>query len=341
MDKERILGLTPRIELLIRKIYYSDNTMIKGFVNKFREKNDTSRTQGGSQNLESAEKLPQEQLLKYLDKLCINNGDILIVHSSMDELQRFDLTVNDLFSYLRSRLGQGGTLVIPAFPLYNARNYDTERKKYIYDTKRTLCSTGMLPALFLRQKAVLRSPFPWNSLAAQGPKAEAMMERNLETEFAHGKLSAWGFCAENHAKVLLLGVKSSHTTTIVHCAEDYLGDLWPIGGWYETSEFILSDGEVEKEFQIRIRKPGWAKYNASWYRSNQLKKENLLIESMINGVNIGFIDDSNKLVNYIIQRTMENKPFFVVPRMYYKNEKTNSINSNGSVQRREIHNGTD
>ena len=45
------------------------------------------------------------------------------------------------------------------------------------------------------------------------------------------------------------------------------------------------------------------------------------MEEQVEGLNIGFIENSQTMVEYIIERTMKHKPFFVVPKRCYKYEK--------------------
>lgn len=311
MDKEKILGWTPYIELFIRKMYYSENAFLEKIISKLKSGN--SKQDLCEQDVVDC----SGEIYKYVKELNIQKGDILIVHSSKEALDKLKINSIELISVLLDIVGEEGTLVLPAFPLYNEKNYREDKECYEYNPKRTLCSTGMLPNLFLRMKGVMRSEFPWNSLAAKGYWAEKMMEHEFDTDLAHGKGSAWHFCYENHAKILLLGVKSSHTTTMVHVAEDILDDKWPIRNWYEKKKVVITSANEEREYVFRIRKQEWAKYNASWYRSNQLKKQGILYETNVKGLDVGFIDDSKALVDYIVERNKVHKGFFVVPKRFY------------------------
>ena len=315
MNKEKIIGFTPWIELFIRGIYYSNSPLIRKIVHKTKEKKITHPSVSFSKD---DIKYKWEKIKAHIDSLNILEGDLLIVHSSAEALYGIGINPKEVLEYLFSLVGKTGTLVIPCFPLYDEKNFDSESNIHIYNPKRTICSTGLIPNLFIRTQGVIRSKFPWNTLAAKGPLAESMMKANLETDLAHGKNSSWEFCMNHNAKILLLGVKSSHTTTMVHVAEDILDEKWPIENWYEYRSYIIKDGESETEKTIRVRRQEWVKYNASWYRSNQLIKHGILLEESIEGFNVGYISDSKSLVDFIIQRTLEHRPFFVVPKRCYK-----------------------
>lgn len=312
MDVEKFFGNSPYFEISIRKLYYSDNAVIRMLTKRLQRKAISLKKTSEVLNIEY-----KNEIIRYIENLRISKGDILIVHSSAEQLSNYAIDAKCLFSLLRKQIGDEGTLVIPAFPLYKDQSAGFDGNN-IYNPKRTLCSTGLIPNIFIRQPGVVRSLFPWNTLAAQGPRAIEMMEHNLETDLAHGKGSAWEFCYRNHAKILLLGVKSSHTTTMVHVAEDILDEKWPIDGWYENKQIVLQTSQEKRIVPIRVRKLYWAKYNASWYRSHCLRKDNILSEKQIDGFNIGFIEDSKVLVDYIVDRTLAHRPFFVVPKRCYK-----------------------
>tara|TARA_B110000503_G_C7032974_1_gene364833 strand:- start:440 stop:970 length:531 start_codon:yes stop_codon:yes gene_type:complete len=175
----------------------------------------------------------------------------------------------------------------------------------------------MLPNVFLRYPKVVRSKFPYNNLAAVGPLANEMMENNLNSDLAFGKESSWHFCKEQEAKILLLGVLSNKTTTMVHVAEDCLDDKWPIRSWYVKRKIIIKDGSNVFSKTIRIRDQFWSRFNASFYRSKCLKNEGLLCEWEYKGISFGIIENSSKLVNFITKRALNNKIFFKVPGKFW------------------------
>lgn len=319
MDIERLLGFSPLFELVARRVYYSKNETWKRLLSSANGKKQKNNQSVKTSTVPTYSKWTV--LKDYINTLNIKEGDILIVHSSTEQLAQIGVSPKELLDYLFLLVGDTGTLVIPCFPLYNDKNYDSKREMYVYNPKRTICSTGLLPNLFLRTKGVIRSKFPWNTLAAKGPLAEEMMLSNLDSDLAHGKGSAWEFAMTHGAKILLLGVKSSHTTTMVHAAEDLLDEKWPVSDWYEKKTILLCDETGEREVSIRTRKQEWAKYNASWYRSHQFIKKSILFEKVIAGVNVGFIPDSKQMVDYIIEQAQKKKLFFKVPKRCYKNEK--------------------
>ena len=258
----------------------------------------------------------KEQVFNALNRLDINQGDILILHSSMDELALVGIDAVELIKYFVARLGDNGTLVIPTFPLYSPNA--TSSTPLVYDKNRTLCWTGLLPNIFLCFPNVMRSEFPYNTLAAVGKHAGEMMRNNLEDMKAYGPHSAWVYCTNHHAKVLLLGTPAFHTMTISHIPEDLMGDKWPIKNFHIEKNFILKTPEGDKQFTALIRDEKWATYLKSYQRTRMLRKKGLLYETIFVGIYVGFVKDSKAVVDFLTERALRKKTMYYVPKRFIK-----------------------
>ncbi|WP_303207594.1 AAC(3) family N-acetyltransferase [Bacteroides oleiciplenus] len=250
----------------------------------------------------------------YLDSLNIQKGDILILHSSMDEIVNVGIDAISLIKYFLKRVGEEGTLVVPTFPLYPKE----QSQPLVFDKQRTICWTGLLPNMFLRYPGVVRSEFPYNTLSAVGKHAQEMMKDNLVDKMSYGPHSAWAYCTALHAKVLLLGTPAFHTTTIAHIPEDMMGDKWPIKNFHIERKFILRSSEGDKEFTALIRDEIWGRYIKSHQRTRMLRQHGFLNENHCMGVYIGFIEDTKKVVDFLTEKALDNKTMYYVPRKYRK-----------------------
>lgn len=294
-------------EVFVRRLYYSSSFLQKCKKNK-RKKIVKKR----------GDKIKKEILYTQINKTNITTGDLVIVHSSMDALNRFDIKPKEIIDFLLSIIGDTGTLVMPAFPVYKTDVVKDNKTDHIYNTKLKLCSTGVLANIFLRYPGVIRSKYPYNTLAAYGPLADDMMKDNLNSPFSFGTQSSWYFCKKNNAKILFLGVPSNRTTTIVHVAEDYLDDKWPIRNWYVSRNMIIKDGTEVYMKEIKIRNQFWSRYNASYFRTQCLKNEGILNEWEYEGVSFGIIENSSNLVDYIVNRAKNERLFFKVPKKFWR-----------------------
>lgn len=288
----------PILEVLSKKIIKRD-----GFLWKYIKK--LSLSSGDETKHDSSE------YYSLIDNSGIARGDIVIVHSSMEEMAKFNINAIELINHILSIIGTEGTLAIPAFPYYK------EKKEILeYDRDQTLCWTGILPNIFLRYPGVIRSDFPYNSLAAKGHHAEAMMKENLLDNKVYGPHSAWAYCSKHHAKVLFLGTPAFHTTTVSHICEDLLEDKWPIDKFYRKQKFLLKGKDETKLFEAFVRSEFWYDYNTSYHRTYLLKKNGILKETSCHGVYFGYINDVSKVVNYLSELAINGKPMYYVPRNY-------------------------
>ena len=321
----KIYSSSPYPEIFIRNIYWHPlfhkilanlNMQIK---KKYRKKINIS---------DNMKEFNAKRLVDGLKSLNIKNGDILLVHSSMDGLQSTSMQPNDVLQILRQMVGEEGTIVMPCFhkfkksvrPDSSVSENKSSDDVLEYRYRDFICWTGLLNSIFLMQPDTIRSYFPNNSLAAQGPHAKAMMDHNLKGDLPHGKNSAWEYCVNNHAKVLFLGLKADHCFTMIHTVEDILDDQWPVKDWYKKQKYKIIDGADEQLITIRERKLDWAKYLTEKYGTNEIRKAGLLSTYEFGGVTVEYIDDANVLFNYLREKTLSNGSlFFKIPHKYFKN----------------------
>lgn len=310
---QKIYISTPFFELIARNCYYKYKHLkiFKAFK-KIINRNPIL-------NISLDEKNKNKRLLiDGLKSLNIKNGDILLVHSSMDGLQSTSMQPNDVLQILRQMVGEEGTIVMPCFhkfkksvrPDSSVSENKSSDDVLEYRYRDFICWTGLLNSIFLMQPDTIRSYFPNNSLAAQGPHAKAMMEHNLEGDLPHGKNSAWEYCVNKHAKVLFLGLKADHCFTLIHTVEDILDDQWPVKNWYKKQKYKIIDGAQEKLITIRERKLGWAKYSTEKYGTNEIRKAGILNTYEFGGVTVEYIDDAKVFFEFIKKSVLKKKLLF-------------------------------
>jgi len=310
------MGYFPHLEVLVRVLYWRFD-----FLHKTAKKAINKRKNDILVNPKSFENLKNR-----LTNIGIKKGDILIVHSSSDGLATAGKNEKAYIDMLLDLVGEEGTLVFPAFPLYRSHLKGVEAMNesddldnaLIYNADRARAWTGMLPNVFLNYDGVVRSPFPVNPLAAKGARATLMMEKNLDTDLAHGKNSAWEYCVNNNAKVLFLGLEAAHSCTVIHVAEDLMDEKWPVKNWYRKQKYIVKRNGKETEVIARQRYLFWARYITQQYMGRKLKKENLLQSYYFDDILVEFIPDSKRLTDFVINRANNYKLFYKVPIKYKK-----------------------
>ena len=244
--------------------------------------------------------------------------DIVLIHSSMDGLKTIGITAEEFIEFMKKQVQEKGiTFVLPCFPTTNL-TAPTEKSRP-YDPKKTICWTGMLPNKFLCEPDVIRTAFPYNSLAAMGPKAKEMMAHDMEATSVYDKTSAWQYCYENHAKLLFAGVKASSSNTMgSHMVPDLMGEDWPVKDWYEERYYkVRIDGEVSEKL-VRVQADKWAQYCMEERTSGMLKEAGVLDETYIGGCNLGIVEDCKKMMDVLIELSKKGKLVYMIPRKYLK-----------------------
>lgn len=292
MILKKIFSSFPIFELLARRIIYS-----KVFICLHKLYKSTSAQKSTKSNKKkcAAKKIDPNLFFKEINKLGIKHGDILIVHSSYENLKSLSLTPVEIIDYLKDLVGPSGTLVLPAFRV-SVKKGDF----HMVDLDSKQVSTGMLPSLFVRMKGVIHGKFPVNTLSAFGKYAKIMFSDEINAKFVHGENTAWDFCVNNNAKILMLGTDPSRTLTAIHCAEDKMGLKWPIKGWFEKVSYKCTSNSALLNFNVFVRKRTWAKYMVSEYRTKVLIREKLLISNLVGNIQVSYVGDSKKLVQFII-----------------------------------------
>lgn len=261
----------------------------------------------------------REKVWTTLGNCGIKNGDIVIIHSAVSGLESLHMSNEEIMDKILTIWGSEVTIVFPTFRMENQKAYTDGKRIRKYNPDRGICWTGMLPNVFLKQDGVVKSRFPFNSLSALGPQAKAMMEHDMESVRPHDKNSPWAYCATHHAKILMLGVKSLESNTMSeHMAPDIMGDKWPIRDWYEKLDYIITIGNHTFEKKIEVQQPWSSKYVTNYKFDRWLKKAGLVSNISTSNVTIEYVDDSKKMLDWIIHEASEGNLIYKVPKRYLK-----------------------
>jgi len=312
---QRVLGISPHIEILVRQIYWHSDFLIK-----YKNKRNAGRT---SSNKISSTTVSLADFEKKLRQIGIKEGDLLIVHSSYNALKPLGVGPAEIINLLLKILGEDGTLAMPTIPDYS--NIMKKGKQHIikdvsdeiikYDPQETPSGTGIITNIFLKYPGVVRSKHPLNTMAALGPLAEQMMKNNLNgyQPLPCGVNSSWKFCSDNHAKILALGVDLAHSLTMIHVAEDVNPERWPTD-WYRERKCRITENGIESETVVRERHPKWAMYYAERTLYKDLIESGIMKSESVGEVGMELIDDSKKLIDFLHSKNKNLYPYYFVKR---------------------------
>lgn len=336
MDVREIMAASPYLEVAIRNLYWRSPVLPK-LAAWYAAKPRMVRGAAGHASPSTSIK----KVVSAMREWGVQEGDLLLVHSGFRALRADGASPDDIVDELLGVVGPSGTLVLPAIPnwpeapqLYERMVVDVADLVLDYDPRGTPSWTGAVPNAMVRRSEAIRSPHPLNSVVAIGPLAKQMMEGNLagDRPFACGPTSAWNFLYENHCKVVAMGADLAHSLTMIHLAEDLLGEDWPVSGWYRDRRFrVKVDGQWEPHV-VRERHPKWAMFYGERTLSRDLLRKGLAHRCKTEGVNVEMIS-GRELINYLNTRNHDCYPYFLIPKRYRKTAYRKAASPVGRLRR--------
>ena len=149
-----------------------------------------------------------------LQKLGINNGDALVVHSSLGALGKFPDKAQVVTEALLKTVGNEGTLLMPAL------SYETvTRENPFFSSRNTPSCVGWLTEYFRNQPGVKRSLHPTHSVCAIGNKTDYFIDDHSLDNTPCGSNSPFRKLKETGGKILFLGC-GLHANTSMHGVEE-------------------------------------------------------------------------------------------------------------------------
>jgi aminoglycoside 3-N-acetyltransferase len=309
--KNKILALSPHIEMLVRHIYWKNLSLFNRFsINK------TSKPETGD--------LDYVDVAKFLESSGVSKGSLLVVHSAYSSLKGKGKSHNEILDFLLDLIGDTGTLAMPAMPKFSnavgKENYLTSdfhlSKIFEYDVEKSGVTTGVLPLMLTKRANAIRSKFPINTMVALGPLSQELFcdEFKPSPPLPCGTGSSWKKCLDNDALILGFGTDLTHSLTSIHVAEDSWERSWPVSGWYHEKKFRLVDGSVSKTMTLRERAPKWgALHYAERTLCKDLMDAGLLTSKTFRGVVVEIIS-AKKLNSFLMdqQRKKKGYPYYWV-----------------------------
>ena len=285
----------PYFEVVMRNLYWRNIQFLKRFRPSYNN------------TITNPKEADFDNIIDHLKEQYIEEGSLIIVHSSYEALLGTNLSPKQIIQKLKDLIGESGTIAMPVIRTFKGEpkpedilTTDVSNLVCEYDPKRTPIVSGLLPQYLMKDKASMTSLFPLNPLTAVGPLAKGMMEHNLDgdTPSPHGPNSSWKFCHDHNAIIIGLGIDMQHYITMIHVAEEAYPN-WFYKKWYRLRKFdiITPTGVVRKE--VLERDPKWGMLHIAEVKYGiDFRNNNIFREKVIDGINITVID-SRKLVEFL------------------------------------------
>ncbi|MGB2675994.1 MAG: AAC(3) family N-acetyltransferase [Candidatus Acidiferrum sp.] len=161
------------------------------------------------------------ELVVVCRKAGIRENGVLFVQCSYNDLLTYQGTPYELLCALRELAGPQGTLLMPAFTTNMA---DTPCRPF--DVLREPTYAGIIPELFRREDAVVRSLHPRHSICGLGPCAAELLAGHEDCVYADGPGSPCDKIRQINAQSLCLGLPPGFHS-FVHWVEDIEPEKYP------------------------------------------------------------------------------------------------------------------
>ena len=192
-------------------------------------------------------------MLADLERLGVQRGDCLTVHSSFKALGLKEAAPVDVIRTLLEALGDQGTLMMPTFTYSFAGIYGVEPFNPLTSPGR---GNGVLSETLRCYPGALRSAQPTYSVAVIGKLAQQLIQ-SKENASMLGIGSSYHEANELGAKILLLGV-GNVANSMIHTAETLAGlpyqDI-PVRAFWGRTALVERDGRAA-EVLLPVEYPG-------------------------------------------------------------------------------------
>ena len=192
----------------------------------------------------------QFRIEKDLRKLGVENGDCILIHSSLRSLGVFENRAETLLRALLNAVGNDGTLAMPSLSYEQITKEDP-----FFDVKETASCVGGFTNFFRKQPGVIRSLHPTHSVCAIGKHAEKLTSQHHLDRTPCGEYSPFQILKQLQGKILFVGTGLKPNTSM-HGIEELSRPEYLLG---DEVEYTLRDtnGVETKKTYITHNFKGW------------------------------------------------------------------------------------
>jgi len=178
------------------------------------------------------------------DELGLKNGDVVLVHSSIDHLN-LNFHVSRILALLQRITGPQDTLLFPTYP--PLESYEFLCRGEIFDVRKSPSYTGILSEIARRNPGARRSLHPTKSVCAIGPLARELVSTHQCSAYPYDRCSPYYKMIEHGGKAIGIGV-STRKLSFAHCVEDAMQGQFPVQVYHDRlfpARCINYSGEEE------------------------------------------------------------------------------------------------
>lgn len=221
--------------------------------NRKRKKNNRNITLNNQKV--KGESISESKLISDLKLIGIEQGDTLLVHSSLSRIGYLENGPETFIKAILSVIGETGNLLMPTSP-NNVYQLNYIRNTPFFDVLNTPSKTGAITEFFRTFPGVVRSVHPTEPVSAFGPKKRYLTEEHFNQLTPYNKQSPFYKVGELKGKILYIGVTLSNAGTSLHTLEDEIDNFkFPI---YHPEVFeinVVDENGATHKVKTKVHNP--------------------------------------------------------------------------------------
>jgi aminoglycoside 3-N-acetyltransferase len=209
-------------------------------------------------NLNNKKKLgnviTEQRLIADLKKIGIQQGDHVIVHSSLSKIGYVEHGAKTVVDAILNVIGSEGTLLCPCFAHSTFSKYYLDTNP-VFDLNNSPSKAGAISEYVRTLKGAKRSFHPTDSVCAIGPLADFYTSTHFGQLTPYNQYSPYYILTKKNGKILNVGVPLNTSCTNLHTLEDAVDFKYPI---YHPKIYTVKmiDAEGRKcEMQTKVHDP--------------------------------------------------------------------------------------
>lgn len=271
-----------------------------------------------NRNAELAEKqtagtsLTVDDLQKNLEKIGIQKGDHILVHSSLSRIGHLKDGPKTLVDALLNTVGDEGTVLMPTSP-NNVYQLNYIRNTPFFDVLNSPSKTGAITEYFRKLPNAARSAHPTEPVSAIGSKATYFTKDHFNQLTPYNENSPFYRVSEQGGKILYIGVTLSMAGTNLHTLEDAVDFKFPV--YYdEVFEIDVIDAGGEKhKVKTKVHNPEYSKKRKCDDLIPMFEKEGVLQKCKVGEADTLLVDAKGFLA-VMIRQYQENGVTMYTPK---------------------------
>jgi aminoglycoside 3-N-acetyltransferase len=247
--------------------------------------------------------ITKEQLVADLIKIGIQQGDNVIVHSSLSKIGCVEEGAKTFVDAILEVIGTEGTLLCPCFAHSTFGKYYLDSDP-VFDVNNSPSKAGAITEYVRKLKGTRRSLHPTDSACAYGPLADYFINSHFGQLTPYNQFSPYYKLTEKKGKILNVGVPLNTSCTNMHTLEDSVDFIFPIyhSKIYEVK--MIDEKGIEQTMKTKVHDPVFSAKRKPNDLEPLFEKEGILTRGTV-GETFATLIDAKGLLDVMIKNYNE------------------------------------